>query len=53
MQAEHLKGWLEEASKVEALSVKAAEEATKATIGPAEEGTEAERDTGNEKELTN
>ena len=43
MQAEHLKGWLEEATKSEAAAEKSAEEAAEKTGGTEEEGTEAER----------
>ena len=41
MQAEHLKGWLEEARKLEACVSIAAEEAAEATIGTGEGDTEA------------
>ena len=53
MQAEHLKGWLEEARKAEAAAAKTAEEAAEATVEPGEEGTEAKRETGTDKELAN
>ena len=43
MQAEHLKGWLEEARKAEAAAAKTAEEAAEATVEPGEEGAESDR----------
>ena len=53
MRTEHIKGWLEEAQKVEVTAVKVAEEATEATGGTGEEDTEAEREMDTKKELTN
>ena len=53
MLAEHLKEWLEEARKAEKATAKAAEEAEEATIGPWEEGAEAERETGTKKGMKN
>ena len=53
MQAEHIEGWMEEASKADAAAEKLAKEAEEANGRPEKEDMEAERGAVTEKDLKN